>query len=652
VIHFSEPLGTGLDWAIVDPPGGTLVARPLAIRGGSPGAAEEAAALGLSTGDQGPGSGIAESWLVELRPATTAPVTIRATRTVSLEDGVPIPLAWVEAAESPGGVVVVRGVRGRRPEILNHRLRELPPPLDGEDAALVELSYGPPETLASVDGSPPGDILPPAVAAGARAWAWREVTHVWCHESGELEWKTMIDLENQGRDEITLSVPSALSLDSIEVASVPLAVDPVSRREGASVSIPLPARRGRAMLALAGSARRDATLGWWAIGAMTCGIDVPVLDRDVKLHLPPGLDLAGQPEVGGSTPGWAERLFRGASSAGHMVTPPASGFRAITVTSATRGGIADILVVRRDVVVTLSILAAVGGLIGGYVVAGRSGVAAVACCIVSALAALWLDPPWYAIPRATWWGCLVGAWLAGVARRPKPVLQMSLMVILTVVGVPRVVAQDAVEPGRGDVDAMPLQVFVTPDSAGGTALVPELLFRRLTAASSGLPPVRVMATDTVIEPAGARCTIVVDVDTDRGGSIVLDQRPSGAIWLTDLHEASPGLSVTYAADDTVARLTATVAGRHRVKLLCRPGTARQGSVAVASIDLPAAARGTLQIAGLERPGDVTAGWQCERLTGGVAWVPATRTGPAAFDVAGASRVRVVRPVDSRERLTN
>lgn len=657
VIHFSEPLGPAVEWSLVEPASGTLAARPLATRGGSAGAAEEAAALGLSTSEDASGSAIAESWLVELRPATTSAVTILASRTVPLEAPVSVPLAWVEAAERPGGVVAVRGGRGRQPEILNRRLRELPPTAEADDTTLVELAYGPPESVVAADGSPPADLLPPALAAGARAWVWREVSRVWCHESGEIEWETTIDLENQGRDEITFSVPVGLLLESIEIAGERITAEPVEGRDMASVSLPLPARRGRVMLKLGGSSKREQGGGWWHVGVIACGIDVPVLDREAKLLLPPGLDVAGSTDVRETFSGWSERLLAAQTSSQSMDSSR-SGFREIPITAATRGGVAEVMVVRRDIVVSMSVLAGALATVVGFLIAGRSGLAAVLACVLAAGAALWCEPPWYAIARAAWWGGLAGTWLAGRRLRPTRLATMILVSLTLGVSGPRGHGQEPapipMEAGAANArrDTIPLRVFVTPEADGGTALVPEELFRRLTAASSGPPPVRVIAAEVMVEPSRGLWWITLEIDTDRGGSLVLDQRPAGAAWVADLHEMPSGIIIAPTNAGAEARLTATVAGRHRVKLACRPGTARQGDVELTTACLPAAGTASLQINGSDRPGEPAAAWQCDRARVESDWEPATRAGPSSFEVTGASRVRVARPLDSRNRLVN
>jgi len=71
IIHFSEPVGPDLEWSLAAGEGGTLAAQLL----------DQADA---TRGELRSEPAVAESWLVELRPATTAAVTIRGSRTVPL----------------------------------------------------------------------------------------------------------------------------------------------------------------------------------------------------------------------------------------------------------------------------------------------------------------------------------------------------------------------------------------------------------------------------------------------------------------------------------------------------------------------------------------------------------------------------------------
>jgi len=633
-IHFSEPLGAGLEWSLVTPASGTLVARRLSA-GGSDG--EAAAALGLFGGEADAAAGIAETWLVELRPATTSAVTVRAVVSRPFEAAVPVPLAWVEAAERPGGVVAVRGGRGRRPELINRRLRELPPAADGEENAVVELAYGPPASSRGGDGLSVADLLPPTSAGGARAWAWQEVTRCWCHASGQIEWETLIDLENQGREEVTISVPEGLLLESISVGGTTIVGDLVAGVRGGSVAVPLPARRGRATVLVRGSGSRPAGLGWWTVGAVSCGIDVPVLEREADLFLPPGLTVSGAGEAGGD---WTARLFAAAPG---PRAPTERGFRVLPITAATRGGFSEAVIVRHTLITSLAIVAGAAAFLLAVLVAGRSGLAVVLGCLIAAGAALWFDAPWHAVPRAVWWAGIAGGWVAGCRIRPPGSAAMGLLMVV-LAPAPSVQGQ---EPATAP---QPLRVFVTPGAEGGTALVPERLFRRLAdgGAAGEATPVRVMATVVNVDPASGSWRIGLDIDADRGGTLLLRQPPGVANWDLDREPPQPGAVIGPGSDPGELRLLATAPGRQRVWLRCLPVTSRQGDVELSEIRLPPAPRSTLEIAQVPNPEGVQA-WQCDLASRGGPWLPAAR-GPEGFDVSRAERVRIVRPTDPRDRL--
>jgi hypothetical protein len=666
-IHFSEPLGDGLEWTLVDPASGTLAARRFTA-GGPDG--EAAAALGLSGGEADAAFGIAETWLVELRPATTGAVTVRAVRSRPFEAAAPVPLAWVEAAEQPGGVVAVRGGRGRRPELINRRLRELPPAADGEEAAVVELAYGPLPSMRGGDGLAAADLLPPAVVGGARAWAWQEVTRCWCHDSGQLEWEARIDLENQGREEVTITVPAGLAVEGVSVGGTAVVGDLVAAVDGGSLAVPLTARRGRTLVVVRGSGSRPAGLGWWRIGAVSCGIDVPVLEREVHLLLPPGLTVAGAGEAGGD---WAARLF--AAGPVPSVTT-VGGFRDWPITAATRGGISEAVVVRRGLVTSLAIIAGAVAFLLACLIAGRSGLAVVVGCVLAAGGALWFEAPWHAVPRAIWWAGIAGAWVAG-CRIQLPAATATGLFVSAVVFGPAALAQDAgadgslAVPGGKATAAQnpaepaaaasaepaaaraprPLRVFVTPGSNGGTALVPERLFRRLAEDESGgeATPVRVLAAVVIADPGGGSWRIGLDIDADQGGTLLLRQPPGVAAWELGSEPVPPGVSILPTSEASEVRLLATAPGRQRVWLRCLPVAARQGDLDVAEIGLPPAARATLEIGRAGDPERAKA-WQCDLASGG-GWLPAAGSA-AGFDVSGAERVRIVRPADARDRLAS
>jgi hypothetical protein len=88
VVQFSEPMDDLLEWSLLAPASGSMVARRL--------------------------EAVDDSWVVEFTPPVREAVTIRAARTVPFETPLPIPLAWVEGAPRQVGEVIVRDAGRRR----------------------------------------------------------------------------------------------------------------------------------------------------------------------------------------------------------------------------------------------------------------------------------------------------------------------------------------------------------------------------------------------------------------------------------------------------------------------------------------------------------------------------------------------------------
>jgi hypothetical protein len=104
------------------------------------------------------------------------------------------------------------------------------------------------------------------------------------------------------------------------------------------------------------------------------------------------------------------------------------------------------------------------------------------------------------------------------------------------------------------------------------------------------------------------------------------------------------------------RLTSAVAGRHRVALEVVPAVRREGGVSTAVAGIPVAPTATVQLVdALEAPVRTAPGSiLCERAAADGPFLStpeaAAGLGEASFDVAGATRVRMVRPLDRRDRL--
>lgn len=612
VVHFSEPMGPGLEWTLVADDGGSLSAQPL-----DPGDS--------TRGELRAEPAVAESWLVELRPATTAAVTFRAGRAVPLHEAVPMPLAWVEAAEQPGGVVTVRGEPGRRPTVVNHQLRELPPAADA-DPGVVALAYGPPRSL--VAGTPAAQVSE-SPAAAARAWAWRQSTTCWCFESGGLEWEAVFEIENQGRESAMITLPEGLRVDGVVVGGETVAAAAIGP-DSLGLAVPLPRESGRVRLVVRGSGSRDGRLGWWRIGDVACRIDMPVLDPETTLMLPPGLVVA-TPGLVTDDRDWIGRLFEAAVFSATAASGSQQGFQAVPLPDGAAGDALPV-VVRRRFVVSLAVLVGSGVAVAAWLLAGRSGPAAIAACGAAAGAALWCASPWDALARAALWGAIVGTWGAGWRSLPGRRTAASAAAICLL----------AVSRGAAADEPAPLRVYVTPDDDGGTALVPELLFRRLSAATAaaGPPSVRVLETGIQADAESGLWRVVLALDADRGGRLMLDQGTTAATWRLPAR-APAGLTVSLADEGRVANISATAGGRCSLELEAIPAVRQLGDLLVAEAALPPAPRARLRL------GEGAAGvWGCDAATGGGPWLPVVAA-EGGFDISAASRVRLVRPADSR-----
>jgi hypothetical protein len=645
VVHFSEPMGDELEWSLVEPAGGALVARRLD-------------AADSARGDGARIPGCVESWLVEITPAFIGTATIRAAREVPFREPQPVPLAWVEGATTSLGTVLVRDTGPERPTVVNRRLRQLPTVATGDgQPTLVEFSFTVPET--GTEKMAAAELVPPA-GAEARAWAWTESLACCCHDSGRSECEATYDIENHGRDHLSLTVPAGRRVEAVLLDG---AVVPIESLDGGGTArVPLPPTRRRLRLVVRTLVESDTGLGCWRVDPVGCAIDVPVLDQRLLLFLPPDLDVAtGMGAFRDAVPdsaGLVERLFAArvpgaASSAVDDHTPSFSlgvagfGGRNFVPVSGRNGS--GIVVVRRPLVTSAALVLGFLSFLAVLGLSRRGPAVALLLAAASAALAVWLETPFAELARASWWGCLAGCGLralGGLGTRARPSLAG-----LIAVGVCGLAPVAAAEPVGGD---QPLKVLLTPGDDGDMALVPEPLFRALlrdvqpaTTASLRIVRCRVLVEDG---PVPAAWRLVLDVDADAGGAIVLDQGPGEARW-------EPGAGAVAAQvqqDGRLLRLFAPVAGMQRVEVQVQPAVERRGRLEMASIRLPPAAVSRLEITdGIGTPILVPRdALQCDRAAPDQPFVRAAeaRPGEPGFDLSGAARVRLVRPIDRRDKL--
>ena len=617
VVHFSEPLGDSAAWSLLHPEGTTVVPRRLdAADDGSRGRRPR---------------GVAESWLLELRPAVDGEVTLRAARTRPFAGPVPVSLAWVDGSTDERGTLLVRGAAGGRPAVINRGLWELPPEAaePGDAAGVVaEFRYAGPDSFDVEDGSP-AEVVP-VPAAEARAWAWHERTTAWCHEAGRTEFESRYDVENRGRGELVFAVPAGTTLREIVVDGEAASFD-VARASAADVRVDLPADRVRCELVVRGEVATVGGAGARRVDLQPCAIDAPVLGRQLALMVPPALEVVGHRPADEPRAGVLTRLFD-AGVAGHSALPPgaAVGFRRVEIASTAAGAARTALVVRRDLLASMSILAWIfAAAVTAWALPRARAAVLVAGC-VTAIVALWIDQPLVAVARAAWWGVLTGGVLGLAQRR-------ALVAVAVAAALAGGVAHDA----RA---AEPWRVYF-PDDDAGMVLVPEPLHRLLAedeAAAAAAVRVRSCSLRIPAAEAGG-WKLSLEIEADRGGVLVVRQQ-EGCRWEPP-RDTAAGMMVDVTPDGREARIVATAPGIRSLVLGVVPVMVGRGLVESCVVALPPAASSEVIVL------DAAAGWQCDRWDAEGTWSPA-RAIDDRFDVSHAKATRLSRSRDPRHPLAD
>jgi hypothetical protein len=669
VVQFSEPMDGLLEWSLLPPATGTVTARRIeATSGGRRDAANATA--------------IAESWLVEIAPPVSDPLTVRAIRTVPFAAALPVPLAWVDGAVRQVGQVVIRDGGRTRAQVLNRRLGELPPRgvvpegqrgVEAEQLpdTIGEFSFpssptaiGPQETVA--------EVIPGGAGDDSRAWAWSEETRVWCHTSGQTEYETIYDIENHGRSSITLSLPAGRRLQGILIDGVRLAFSDRLDEETVAIDLPVGRRRLRAIVRSVADAAPG--IGIWRVDPSPGVLDLPLLERHWRVLMPPPLDVAvpmASRAAGFASPDWIERLLGArllrpvsdsSASEPHAGESPAApaasasvveGFRERLVVPAASGH-TGLLVIRARLLHAAAILVGFGVVLASLALARLRSWLPFALCIVTALTALWVVSPYETIARAAWWAALA-AWCleAGWLRDSRVVPVVTALVACL-----------SLPSARAESPATePLRVYITPVDGGETALVPEPLFRILVR-RGGDPSaaVRVMHVDVQASVAAddnlptPAWRLAIDVDAEAGGMLVLGQGAAGGRWVAGsaLINGRP-LAVRPEAGDRSVRLRLPDAGRHRIDIDVAPAVARAGDLEFTRIDIPPTPSGSLvvrePVAGQRAAAPVV----CERGSRDGPFMVTPRLaadgdGRTRYEVSNAAAVRLVRSIDGRTAI--
>ncbi|NBU40666.1 MAG: hypothetical protein EBS51_07640 [Planctomycetia bacterium] len=588
VVHFSEPMDDGLEWVVTSPPGIVATARRLdPADARRPGGSLE---------------GVAESWLVECAPSIAGQARIRASRGVPFVGAVPVPLAWVESARRPGGSVVVSASGPARPRVRR--------PARGAGGRIrLRASHGVAGRAGrGRRGTGRGDRRPCLGLGRARALLVPRV----------------------GRDGVRVDVRDRESRPRGDRARRAVRAGRGGHRD----------RRHDRADRCGGCRRRNPA-------DRTAGL--PTTRRAVRAHARPSRSdarhlarPAGRVHHRRARARQACRASRASGPRGGAVGGriPAQRCRFTRMDGATARGTAQVVVggCRRDRGVSPGERRVPRNAVRGRCRADRCG------------GHRHHEPATGAVDGRR----------RGRARRHDDARDGRPTPPRGRRDLPRTRRADAVDTAAvraGGAGPATTQVFITRSGRDEMALVPEPLFRLLADSASSGGAARVAGCRVLVPEAdeSSPWKIVVDLDSDIGATLVLDQTADGGAWLPP-READLPPGILARVDGRRMRLTSAVAGRHRVALEVVPAVRREGGVSTAVAGIPVAPTATVQLVdALEAPVRTAPGSiLCERAAADGPFLStpeaAAGLGEASFDVAGATRVRMVRPLDRRDRL--
>ena len=667
VVHFSTVMDDRLEWQVLPPATGSLVARRVENAVKPRGRQKRR---------------IADTWVVELTPAAEQPVTIRAVCTIPFPGPTPVPVAWVDGAFEQKGTLTIREAGRFRPRVMNHHLKELPPRDEAADQAystVGEFSFDI-NRMNGTDLQPVAELIPGGGIDGkdARAWAWREQTTVWCHSAGTTEYETAFDIENHGRANVSFTLPAGLQLQGALVDGQ--RVQCVARGTGGGdVLIELPLGRRSLTLTVRAVAQHAANQGWWRVDIQGGSLDVPVLQRDVRVLLGPDVEIGQQSqshrivdEYATSTNSWLFRLF------GAVWQRSSSSRKVLTkrVTDARLGGIGsheDIaagyrdyrfvpVIGRRDrgsliimdawFVRSAALIAAVLGIILVLVLPTESALGIFLLTLLAGVLSLWVPEPFNDVSRAVWWSMLIGIILRlSVLRMWFPVTGHHVGVCVAMCFFLTPNAAHAFQP-EDDL----YKVLITPADESQKdeplALVPESLFRKINQLGATHREPRVLAC-SITNPSESvarheeEWELSIDVDVDAGMVFVLDQSTvNGRIRSVHLD----GVAMPVTEDAVKINIPFGESARHT--LVCRiiPGWEQHGQVAIKTIAIPVSPRSFVTMSNA-----LAAVAICEHCLVAGPYVSSSlrkkqSLSQSEFDVSRAKSVRVVSPINPRQRL--
>ncbi len=294
LVHFSQSREQPLRWML-----GSESDEELSTRRLTP---QEQAAAGLKTDG--------ETWEVLLRRPRSVPFEIRASRNVPLAEKTPLSLATLPEAVALRCQLTIYTASESEVAIENRRLEAVPVEAASELYPLARAAYRyEPSRDVLVSGDPAIALAPPRTAsAPPRAWVWQAQLDARQAPDGMTNYLATYLVHNLGRQRVRIELPPGARQKAVWIDDVRVPHG-ITSGSGNAFVVALPSDRRFATVSVQYDIA-EAPLGFVETRAMPSPrIDLPVIDRQATLWLPPGYRARGGSERHLPRLTWMQRLF-------------------------------------------------------------------------------------------------------------------------------------------------------------------------------------------------------------------------------------------------------------------------------------------------------------------------------------------------------
>ncbi len=299
LVHLSQDRDSPLDWSVVGEGGAGASATRLSE-------AEQLVA-GIGTGG--------ETWEITLRRPRSVPFEIRASRFSPLGESEPISLASLPEITDQEAILTISSAGAHPIRIHSGNLKTIPnPTLPFDTRSTLQAAYRyEPLRDALAAATPAVTVsLAPTSDGQPTIWAWAMTVRSQFAADGAVNHQATYFLENVARSEVRLTLPPGTTLHGLSVDRRVLASAATAESGSTVITAPLPTDNRYPVLTVSYGTKGHRLRTIDRIGAPVPEIDVPVLDRQWIVWIPPGYAAYGSASGQGAiaaAPDWRRRLF-------------------------------------------------------------------------------------------------------------------------------------------------------------------------------------------------------------------------------------------------------------------------------------------------------------------------------------------------------